>query len=789
MPWALIALAPACAELPPVPAGVCGNTVVDLDEDCDLGVDPALGDGLRCDACRYVCDGDAQCPAGWGCGADAVCRHASGVYVELVDATFELPAEDWSVGDGDGDGHPDVIGLGSNGARIAYGAGDGRFVPGPVAVTGRDPTGAVIAAELDGDGRVDAILPLGPGLVVLRGQPDRTYEAVAFAPFQIGAAVTEGIWLFPGRVPGFAPEHELLIVMAGADFLSTRISLIPGGEQPIVPIEGAHHPLSDLGPRMPVADLDAPSADDEFALAFRGDDVVTLLRPSRNPFTGVLFNHAYATLSVAPGVVDRGAMFADVDGDGAIDLLVSIADASGADQVYVAWNDGTGVLETPIPAPWFAALAEPGAALPGLEEDLRRWPLAAGDLDGDGRADYVTPNGAFLAGPGDTLTLVARRISAPPWTEAVIAFLDERADVGTPRGDIAVIAGDELGLQLLYGAGGGVFNRQWLDTLGSPALLRSGDLDGDRIADLAFAARAVGSEGEDAIGVVFGNPSGGVSPAVSVGLLPAIERIELGTFRDDLGVADAAGDLVATTVPDATGKRSIAFFGGAPGRVLVSAFPLRDEASVQDPALVVRAGRFLPRTGEDPTHDLICIGDGVDELRLWMIRGKPGARYEPGDASHHDWSAVVPDGAFSAAGALWAAGDVDGDGLDELVGLDATGASVVVRATLDPAGAVVLSSTLGQVDGGAGASRFEVLDGALVIGQVASVNADADPEREIARLETSGVVIGGALVLPAVTGERLFAADVDADGLDDLLIASEDRIRVFLAVPHTEAAP
>jgi hypothetical protein len=63
-----------CRELPELPAGVCGNGVIESDEDCDTF---SAYPGSRCrkqseaDACHLDCSLDEQgarppCPKGWG---------------------------------------------------------------------------------------------------------------------------------------------------------------------------------------------------------------------------------------------------------------------------------------------------------------------------------------------------------------------------------------------------------------------------------------------------------------------------------------------------------------------------------------------------------------------------------------------------------------------------------------------------------------------------------------------------------------------------------------------------
>src|SRR5262245_60201846 len=99
---ALLALS-GCATLEPLTPGACGNGVIDdATEDCDTFPEKAGADGHRCrepgsvGACHFACgteDGvTLQCPAGYGCGEDAICRRASGSFGDPI-AAFDFPAE------------------------------------------------------------------------------------------------------------------------------------------------------------------------------------------------------------------------------------------------------------------------------------------------------------------------------------------------------------------------------------------------------------------------------------------------------------------------------------------------------------------------------------------------------------------------------------------------------------------------------------------------------------------------------------------------------------------------
>src|SRR4051794_28143067 len=116
---AVLALA-ACSDLQNIAGETCGNGAVDPQngEDCDRFSDPSLGEGTHCalpdkpNQCHYVCDpagADPFCPQGWGCGADGLCRRASGRYTVAPRSPIAPTFGNLSLADVDGDLIPDLI--------------------------------------------------------------------------------------------------------------------------------------------------------------------------------------------------------------------------------------------------------------------------------------------------------------------------------------------------------------------------------------------------------------------------------------------------------------------------------------------------------------------------------------------------------------------------------------------------------------------------------------------------------------------------------------------------------
>ena len=74
-----------CAELDPIEPDVCGNGVIEKDEDCENAEEI---DGTCGTECFFICgeqpSGDTvECPSGWSCGVDGFC------YQGLQGARFE----------------------------------------------------------------------------------------------------------------------------------------------------------------------------------------------------------------------------------------------------------------------------------------------------------------------------------------------------------------------------------------------------------------------------------------------------------------------------------------------------------------------------------------------------------------------------------------------------------------------------------------------------------------------------------------------------------------------------
>jgi hypothetical protein len=402
-------------NLPPADlAGHCANHLKDdneTDVDCGGPDCPACALGERCDldrdcvgggACaRGVCtdasycddgriDGDetdvdcggprcAPCPDGAHCVVRDDCRSDHCTHGRCFTGLFAPVAgpdahpdsiQDFTsivAADLDGDGHID-LGLGENGSGatrnvgVLLGLGGGTFAPivhypaGPSVIS-------IAAGDLDRDGKVDLVVgngwidinTLAGGVSVLRGSGAGRFEApVFYAAGQGTEQVVLGDFNGDGALDAVTCNYNssdagLLLNKGDGTFQSAMRIALPGNCAFLI-----------------AGDFDRDGLVDAAALA--GDRFVQLLTGDRT--AGL---KAGAPLALGPlGLQSAGFTAGDFDGDGRLDLAVSVA-AAGGTGVSVLLGDGQGGFG----APHLSDTAiQPGA-------------LAAGDLDGDCRLDLA----------------------------------------------------------------------------------------------------------------------------------------------------------------------------------------------------------------------------------------------------------------------------------------------------------------------------------------------------------------------------------------------------------------
>ncbi|MEM9489256.1 MAG: VCBS repeat-containing protein, partial [Myxococcota bacterium] len=542
----------ACNDLQNLQVGQCGNGVVEDGEDCDLFVED--GQGMSCGAatdpteqrCRFKCSttatttGDTSaCPIGWSCNRSGVCQYASGQFIESVGSPVDLANQDIQIGDFDGDGSNDLIGFTENSVSVRFGSGNGQFITSynlaiPT-VEGRPTVGRLNHSDpnLD-DNNDDVLVPLNLGLLVLSGQTDSTLapmaSTVGLPPSSFASAIRA--IAVPVPPPPFSAALSALVIVdadpnadPGPDS-GVRIFANETQEPDLILLGSSSRDSANLT-QVPVADLAALSGDPEldgheFALGFPGDDRVFVLgirSRGSDPEDRAEFDvDLIETVMLDPSdqVADEGVRFADVDGDGELDLVIAVERAK-LTRIAVAPGQGGGQFNDPIIDPRFEALVMACEAMDN--EDCTEVPVGIGDLQGNGRADFVFPSGVVLSDTSGGLVVSYLRQSPEPWSEAVVADFN-----GDSYADIAAIAEGEAAVDFLLGDGAGQFTAVRAITSGFPYSLRVGDFDGNFISDLAFAETR---NLESFVSVAFGEPFTTPSTPVVMGRFPQANYLEV----------------------------------------------------------------------------------------------------------------------------------------------------------------------------------------------------------------------------------------------------------------------
>ena len=802
-----------CRDAP----NTCGNRILDPStEDCDddtisCGA-PSAGEA----ACRFVCAHSSPCPAGLRCGKDTVCRkpqsgYSNGPIIGTTGASFQLE-------DVDGDGYPELIERQRTRLTIHHNDRHGGF--GDVLATGAtrsspglSPRGAAIArqptdserpraialtttsgidlVQLPGGGRID---PLVVGMAEIPEQ--------AFAPFNYDRRLVGVVVDAPNTLPrplylndtqaqltvydlpdgyahGAQATPHLFVDLSHAPCnLGGRTKLFavistPPGQASTVVVQGA-----DPGV-LCVATPDAA----------KGSFVVTSL-----PLAGSGFSQS----PVAP-------VFADVDGDGNLDL-VTVADDGTSGSLWWLRNSGGGFAIPEL----LAVQTQPPSA-------FRAHALAAIDLDGDRRDELISGADVLLNHTGTAAGF--QRLSPSPLGPLADAT-PFAADLNRDRsGDMALFnLNGQVSAELLLCLGDGSALRFGCDTQVLPLAFYSlhlGDVNGDLTNDVL----AVGAH---EMGLLLGRPLLPPDPATIV--LPLSDRIlaleatlrqRPGRLSADvlideanialahelaIGEADSAGHI-QFALPDADPRD--AHFTDLDHDGVDDLVTLSWDAGAYQSTLFHTTAGFIHNAIKQPIPDvppdtldaqLALVGDDplpafVGHLpNGFVVSRLHGEKYQ---------TTITPFPTVTSG--FLRVLDLDGDGLDELVLLGTQPApnvcsAIVGRFTSGVDAPVVTVSVLGHdcqdpifadINGPDSSGPDGRLDLVLGPGTTGSAVDNAlfvlSPSDQLTKSDANDINTHSAVASFANDTRWIMTTDLNGDGLADLLLETPFGIVASLA--------
>ncbi|RLB53992.1 MAG: hypothetical protein DRI90_20675, partial [Deltaproteobacteria bacterium] len=448
--------ATGCQEIDLIEAGICGNKVTESEagEDCDgqVGCRPP---GVA-DSCRYHCEGETYCPAGYGCGVDHVCRRASGEY-SIIELDVSFPSLGLELADLDNDGRGDLVRTSADTTYIHF--FDEGVTTAKVLEVPRIPSPPMLG-DLTGDGLDDFAFrepigeELGAGLAVLRAESDRslastTYSSIPFPGSQV--RMVSGNFLPPAQDDELLALADQTIVGLGGDGLPT----------PLIPnfAVGANVVVGMVAANFIENPLTSPC--EEVAIAAENTKLIALLTPCqvqgnsvtwasgldaiKSPIAIPAGSHVYSYPKSNEGWLwppqSTEALFAiDLNDDQHLDLVIVTATDDEPDEptIHLAFGLGDGAFNStppgnpPGPADQQATLWEPDYS--GCDSDIGLL-LAVGDFNKDAIVDLVAETAVLISSPNGTYDYHGVACDEE-WTRAVVGYFNNNSklDLAAARG-------------------------------------------------------------------------------------------------------------------------------------------------------------------------------------------------------------------------------------------------------------------------------------------------------------------------------------------------------------------
>ncbi len=779
----------ACTDLGAVDRDRCGNGVVEpgRGEDCDRGdaADPGCGGPGTVAECRLLCGpaitGSPTCPDGAACSFDGVC-HAPGASFGVT-ADVRWTARSLLVGDLTFDRYPDLIGVSDQEIVAMLGAPEGTYAA-SVSVPNLQVFDEPRMSDLNGDGAQDLTIPVGFGLYSLVGNPLSVLQPlfqnsfpVASSGRVVSAAIDHVITDPTGVIPGPIPNSETLVAL--------RVPMGPGCLAP----QGCEVVLlGDTGAGLPAGRVLDQIVADTIPWAWipgaQNQRFLAVLAFVDDPDTAADDGGAYlygGNLTVNPpaftllgpaavvGRVRGQAWFADVDGDSYQDLLVATL-IVGNPSVSVSWGRSDGAFDGP------ATLIGGLGPSPAATE-----PVAWGDVTGDRKADFIDRTGIRIneCTSRTACTWGQALVGDRAWVDARIADVDGDGDA-----DVVAHGAGAIVVDVLRNTGlPAVWNQAPISAAGVVKAVRTGDFDGNGIADVALITTLPGVDASDDLYVAFGTSGGGLAAPTYMGYVGTHVAIQPTTALIPSRF-DAIADLLV--VAERGGVRGAALvLGSTSQRMIGPLIPIGDgDADIN----LIEGIVSMPLDG-NATADVIClISEVFDDgrpsgsvVRIFTAAAD-GALTERTPAG----GVTLATTQFILRSARWVAIPADGNTPAFVVGADLAGrvGAIAISCTGSTCSAGAIQDLTGATRGGEPTSLAAVdLDADGDLDLVASFKPSAGvpgSPASHARVWTNSGGYTTAVEIAAPASSALAAVtaiDLDLDGRQELvaLVRADDR--------------
>jgi hypothetical protein len=627
-----------------------------------------------------------------------------------------------AIADLNADGKLDLVSANSGGATVSVlfntttpGAATPTFSAQQTLATGTTPV-AVVAADLDGDGRPDLVVANNGAdtLSVLLNTATPGASVPSFGAQQTVPTGSHPSWASVADVNGDG-RPDLVVANHDANSVGVLLNLAAAGNATVSFAAQQSFPVGAAPTQTTLADVNGDGLPDVL-VGYNGGSSVAVLLDVTAPGASAANFAAAVALPVGAGLHSVAAT--DFNGDGKPDLVAT----NGADgTMSVLLNTRVAANTAPPLAAKqdFASAFDPvGLAVPYF--------VTTADLNGDGKPDMIVVDsdaansniGVFFNTtlPGVAApTFGARQIFATGSGSQVLAVADFNAD---GKLDLAVQNRNAGTLSVLLntavpGAGAPSFAAQQILASGADAVsIAAADLNGDGRPDLAVALH-----GSTTLGVLLNT----TAPGANTVTFTTQQTFSTGTAPFGVAIADINGDGRSDLISANNGAGTVAVLLNTttPGAALASFATQMTFAAGSFPQTVTTAD-----LNGDGRMDLITSDTGDNTVGVLLNTTAAGATTPSFAAKQTFVSGALPIAVIAA--------DLNGDGRRDLITANFNASSMSVLRNTTAIGASTASFAAQQ----SLAAGYEPIS----VG-VADVNGDGSTDVLVANLGDKSVSI------------------------------------------------